>query len=260
LGFSADWLALREPADRAARDPALAAAAAKAAGPAPLILDLGCGTGSTRRALGALLPRRAQWRMVDNDPALLRLAAGAGIETVAADLTRLEALPWDGVTLVTCSALLDLVSEAWLSRLIALLSARRLPFYAALSYDGRMTWAPSDPEDADVTAGFNRHQTGDKGFGPSLGPRAAAEAAARLAAAGFAVATADSPWQISPLDARLQDALLAGIGSAATEAGEEAAPAWTARRRAAVSGSSMIVGHLDILACLQGGNPSRRGM
>lgn len=248
MGFSADWLALREPADRAARDPALAVAAAGAAGPLPLILDLGCGTGSTRRALDGLLPQGTRWRMVDNDPALLRLAAAPGVETVAADLTRLEVLPWDGVTLVTCSALLDLVSDAWLARLTDILSSRRLPFYAALSYDGRMTWAPPDPADAAVTAAFNRHQTGDKGFGPALGPQAASAAATRLAASGFSVTTADSPWQISPPDARLQEALLAGIGAAAAEAGEEAAPAWTARRRAAVSGSLLVVGHLDLLA------------
>ena len=45
MGFSADWLALREPADHAARDGDLLAAAAQVAG--AVIVDLGCGTGST---------------------------------------------------------------------------------------------------------------------------------------------------------------------------------------------------------------------
>ncbi|MCU0906534.1 MAG: class I SAM-dependent methyltransferase [Rhodobacteraceae bacterium] len=248
MGFSADWLALREPADRAARDPALAQAAATAAGPAPVILDLGCGTGSTRRALGPHLAQGAQWRMVDNDPALLALAAAPGVTTVAADLTRLDHLPWDGVTLVTCSALLDLVSGDWIARLTAILAERRLPFYAALNYDGHMAWDPVDPDDAAVTAAFNRHQTGDKGFGPSLGPQAAGDAAARLEAVGFVVATADSPWRMGPQDAPLQAALLDGIGAAAAEAGAGVAPAWIARRRAALSRTAMVVGHLDLFA------------
>lgn len=186
--------------------------------------------------------------MVDNDLALLALAAAPGVDTVAADLTRLDDLPWEGVTLVTCSALIDLVSDDWLSRLTAVLAERRLPFYAALSYDGRMAWDPSDAGDAAVTAAFNRHQGGDKGFGPSLGPQAAGTAARRLAAAGFAVTTADSPWRIPPREARLQEALLAGIGDAAAEAGADAVPAWTTRRRAVLSRTTMTVGHVDLLA------------
>jgi trans-aconitate methyltransferase len=70
MGFSAEWLALREPADHAARDAGLLMAAARAAGDSAVIVDLGCGTGSTRRAFGELLPH-ADWRMVDGDADLL---------------------------------------------------------------------------------------------------------------------------------------------------------------------------------------------
>ena len=252
MGFSADWLALREPADRAARDPGLAAAAARAAGPAPVILDLGCGTGATRRALAPHLPQDARWRMVDNDPALLALATGPGGETVMADLNRIETLPWDGVTLVTCSALLDLVSDDWLSRLSAILSDRRLPLYAALNYDGRMAWDPPDPADAGVRDAFNRHQRGNKGFGPALGPQATVAAMRHLMASGFAVRTADSPWHLPPRAAALQEALLAGIAVAAAEAGAEAVDAWAGRRRGARPGTTMVVGHLDLLAHVPG--------
>ncbi len=252
MWFSADWLSLREPADRAARDQGLASAAAQVAGDAPVILDLGCGTGSTRRALADHLPPATQWRLVDHDPALLALAAGPGTRTFAADLNALDALPWDGVTLVTCSALVDLVSDDWLTRLTTILSDRHLPFYAALSYDGHMSWSPADPGDADVTAAFNRHQTGDKGFGPSLGPQGAAALAARLAALGFSVRIADSPWRLQPRDMALQDALLAGIGAAAAEAGASDAPDWTRRRRVSLPETTMIVGHADILGCPHG--------
>ena len=52
--FPISWLDLREGADHAARDPGLLAAAAAIVDAAddPLVVDLGCGTGSTLRALG----------------------------------------------------------------------------------------------------------------------------------------------------------------------------------------------------------------
>jgi hypothetical protein len=49
--FPQTWLDLREPADHAARDNCSAGScSAKAAGENPVIVDLGCGTGSTIRA------------------------------------------------------------------------------------------------------------------------------------------------------------------------------------------------------------------
>lgn len=58
MGFAPQWLALREPADRAARDTALLARAAHLAGPAPVIVDLGAGTGASVRALGGICRMR----------------------------------------------------------------------------------------------------------------------------------------------------------------------------------------------------------
>lgn len=71
-GFSSDWLALREPADAAARNrPLLASVAAFASSRKPLtILDLGAGTGSTLRALAPHLAAPQRWRLVDDDAAL----------------------------------------------------------------------------------------------------------------------------------------------------------------------------------------------
>ncbi|MEE4362118.1 MAG: class I SAM-dependent methyltransferase [Pseudomonadales bacterium] len=255
MGFSADWLALREPADRAARNAALARRAAEAAGPAPLVVDLGCGTGASWRALAPFMPEGTRWRFVDRDPHLLALAgaeAGCGVELIEADLADLEALPLDGATLVTASALLDLVPEPWVAAL-----ARRLgmPFYAALSYGGEMAWTPEDPRDAAVTAAFNRHQRGDKGLGPALGPDAGRRSAEIFAAAGYAVETADSPWQLGPDMAALQRELTDGIAAAAAEAGAHEAEAWGRHRRDLADRTTCLIGHLDLLAIPE--SPSR---
>ena len=125
MGFSADWLALREPSDHAARDTALLRRAVNEAGAKPVILDLGCGTGSTVRALDALLPKNRQWRLVDNDLGLLQLAGKAAGDSATLhqlDLDDIDSLPLAGVTLVTASALIDLVSRQWLAKLASSLS------------------------------------------------------------------------------------------------------------------------------------------
>ncbi len=80
-GFSAHWLALREPFDTAARDlawPSLGPLletirpAATSGAPTPLhVLDLACGSGANLRALAPRLGGAQVWQMVDHDPALL---------------------------------------------------------------------------------------------------------------------------------------------------------------------------------------------
>jgi trans-aconitate methyltransferase len=115
------------------------------------VVDLACGLGSTLRACTERLPQRQSWRLVDNDLSLLARAAGlaqaarpdgdAGPVDLARDL---EAALDGPVELVTTSALLDLVSHDWLDRLVTESAARRLPVYAALSYDGLATLDPVD--------------------------------------------------------------------------------------------------------------------
>lgn len=73
--FSAHWLSLREPADRAARSTAVtecAVAQVAARGSAPVrVLDLATGTGANVRFLAPLLAVPQQWRVVDRDVDLL---------------------------------------------------------------------------------------------------------------------------------------------------------------------------------------------
>lgn len=250
MSFAPQWLALREPADRAARDTALLAKAAHLAGPAPVIVDLGAGTGASVRAISGHVPDTAQWRLVDNDAALLAHATAAHphVQPFALDLTCLSDLPLDGATLVSASALLDLVSKAWLKNLVHVLARHNLPFYAALSYDGVMQWQPELSQDYGVTAAFNDDQCTDKGFGPALGPASGTFARAVFEEAGYHVLLAPSPWVLNACDAPLQVQLLAGIASAAARAGDGAAPDWNRARQGLIAQGTCTISHLDLLA------------
>ena len=261
-GFSAEWLALREPYDGRARnrDVLKSVATAAAADDAVAVVDLACGIGSTVRALAPRLPQRQDWRLVDNDLSLLARAAagkklpGIAVTRIPVDLTRdLEAALDGPVNLVTASALLDLVSADWLERLVTEVAARRLPFYAALNYDGRVVFDPVDRLDAAVIAGVNEHQQTDKGFGPALGPRAAEAAIASFEAAGYAVVHGHSDWRLLPRDHDIQRDMLAAWAGAAREIGAVSLPdaaAWLTRRRdlLAAGRSAITVGHVDIFA------------
>lgn len=260
-GFSAAWLALREPADQRARAPGATALDSVVrhwgtAGPG-IALDLGSGTGSNRRWLAPRLPAATRWTLVDHDPALLELArAAAATESVtrvrALDLARqLDQLEIPRHGLVTAAALLDLVSADWLDALAARCHAAAAAVVFALTYDGRCTLKPMDRQDRFIVSLVNQHQRRDKGFGPALGPLAAAAAARAFAARGYRLCRVQTDWRIDASEPALQDALLAGWAMAATEQAPAAAARiaeWLARRRGhLVRGRSWIgVGHEDL--------------
>ncbi len=260
-GFSASWLALREPYDRRARNPAVlkSLAAAFSGQPSIAVVDLACGTGATPRALAPILPTRQSWRLVDNDLSLLaRVKAESNgditLQPTPIDLNHDLELALDGpLDLITTSAFLDLVSADWLKRLAVEAAVRHLPIYAALTYDGHVALDPADALDAQVIRAFNRHQRSDKGFGPALGPRAAHRAVEALGRVGYTVQTGSSDWQFGPADADIQFELVSGLAVAARETGEIALSdlvAWIARRREAIKDgvASMLIGHLDMFA------------
>lgn len=252
-GFSAEWLALRERADDGARDEELLAAAVSAAagaagGAAPLIVDLGGGTGATLRVLGPRLPN-ARWRIYDNDAALLeRIETTDAVATVAADLAAApEAAFAIRPGLVTASAFFDLVSADWIERFADLLAEADAPLYAALTYDGREEWPPGSAQEAAGLAAFHQDMKRDKGFGPALGPEAAGYLETALRSRGFAVRTARSDWRLSASeDGAMIAALAKGAAQAAAPAlGEPAATAWL---RGRLSAKTALVGHVDLLA------------
>lgn len=251
-GFSADWLALREPADARARSLSLIGQAGGllAGHSAPLVCDLGAGTGAARRAFAAAFPGDTRWCFVDNDPETLRIAAQSG-ETRLADLAA-DPAAWPADTaLVTATALFDLASEGWIARFAEALARERLPLLASLTYDGRLALAPDHPDDATMIAAFNAHQRGDKGLGgPAAGPSAAATLAAALEQAGHRVLRDDTPWRLeAPRDAALMAELFGGWSQAAVETGRvapERAARWCSARRAGTQ--TLTVGHADLLA------------
>ncbi|MBC7577854.1 MAG: class I SAM-dependent methyltransferase [Tardiphaga sp.] len=261
-GFSAEWLTLREPHDLRARNSTVIEAVATFLElcSSVQIVDLACGTGSTLRALNPFLPMRQNWKLVDNDLSLLARATAsprdnnATLSAVPLDLNRdLEAVLDGVVDLVATSALLDLVSETWLDRLVVEMVTRAIPLYAALSYDGRIALTPHDPLDVAIIAAVNAHQRTDKGFGPALGPAAAALAIARFEALGYSVVRGTSDWVIGPDAPAMQSELLAGWANAAREV--DALPraeisAWLRRRRDLVAAgrSELRVGHADFFA------------
>ena len=213
--------------------------------------------------LAPLLPVPQCWTLVDKDAALLAAArAPAGragtvvVWRVRTDLADRGILPGllRGVRLVTASALFDLVSQEWCQWLVRAAVGPGAVLHAALTYDGRIAFDPVDPLDRTVHALFHRHQRGDKGFGPALGPAAAAALVRIAAAAGAVVRTAPSDWRLGPADTALLRQLLAGWATAAVEIAPHRADAiagWLARRSAQLDAGRLRVrvGHRDVLAC-----------
>ena len=275
-GFSADWLALREPADHAARNRRLLALLERAfAGREHVrVVDLACGAGSNLRGQALYLPPRQSWRLVDHDPQLLdaarvSLIAWADriesqepltlakvdrqleIAFLRSDLSRFDQnLLVQGLDLVTAAAFFDLVSATWIEEFCAALAERRLPLYAVLSYDGSERWSPAHDADAAMLSAFCRHQSRDKGFGPAAGPSAAALLREALERRGYAVETAPSPWRMGPSETELIRALADGSARVVTETALVPAPmvaAWRAARRVA---TACEIGHIDLFAQL----------
>jgi hypothetical protein len=226
-----------------------------------------------------LLGGAQRWRLADLDPRLLAAAIATthtwaeergarvrrngytltiegplacDVQCEPVDLAELPAVELPAGGLVTAAALLDLVSQAWLGELARRCSAARAAVCFALSYDGRTTASPAEPEDAEVLRLFNRHQLGDKGFGAALGPGAASAAERSFAACGYEVRTAQSDWLIGPDAQEMQHALLDGWFAAASEIAPErrdALTAWHERRSAHVTAgrSTLVVGHVDLV-------------
>ena len=253
------WLRLREPADAAARSGELADRLRRhLAGAGPLVIhDLGGGSGAMGRWLAPLLPGPQHWVVRDRDEDLLELAvtgvpgpaadgAPVTVEARPSDITRLTRDHLAGASLVTASALLDVLTADELVRMLRACSGR--PMLLALTVAGRVTLTPEEPLDAPIGAAFNAHQR----RGGKLGPDAAPAAGNELRGTGAEVIVRPSPWRLGPARAELAAEWLDGWVAAACEqepALTEEAGAYRDRRmaQAAAGELGVIVDHADLL-------------
>lgn len=262
--FTPDWLSLREPADRRARDAGLLSrlAAIRRERSIEEAVDLGCGTGATWRAMPPEMAEGLRWTMADRDAALLdeaerRIGPRPNVDYRSLDLVEIAGIPVPDRGLVTASALFDLCSARWIDAFVARIKASGSVLYAALTHDGRVSFKPGDAADRQVCSAFETHQRTDKGLGPAQGPDAAPHLAARLRDAGMNVLLAPSDWILTRGDAGLQRAYLDGY--AAALGGDASLPqgmldAWLSHRLSAVDldDASCVVGHCDMLAWPRG--------
>jgi hypothetical protein len=265
IRVSPRWLALREPADAEARARDLAEAlerALPASGPR-VIHDLGCGTGAMGRWLAPLLAGPQHWVLHDRDADLLALAAAevpgpaadsaaVTVEARRADIARMQERDLAGATLITASALLDLLTAAELDRLAGLCAEAGCPILLTLSVVGQVEMAPADPLDRRVAAAFDAHQRRKTKRGALLGPDAVDFAVEAFRRGGAEVLVRPSPWRLGPAQSALAAEWLTGWVGAAYEQEVELAgqcePYARRRLEQARAGELVVtVGHADLL-------------
>jgi SAM-dependent methyltransferase len=262
---AAGWLALREPADAAARSTALVEALRPylADDRVTSVHDLGCGTGSMARWLAPRLSGPQHWVLHDRDAELLALAeadpprassdgAPVRVESRHHDVTRLAPSVLADASLVTASALLDMLTSDELDRLVHDCASTGCPLLLTLSVTGRVELAPADPWDEPFVAAFNEHQRRVSDIGRRLGPDAVEAAVEGFARLGREVEVRPSPWNLGPDSAELTRQWLAGwVGPACEQRPEleELRSSYVGRRLAELDEGRLrvTVHHQDLL-------------
>lgn len=273
----ADWLGQRRRADHQAREKAtplietlltrlhklLPASAEKTSAEktdAVHVIDVGAGTGSNQAWLAPRLAVAQRWTLLDHDADLLEVAAedpsAAGPGETTRVLGTIEDLP--GLTqgaeiqLVTCSALLDLLSprEAEvLADAIAGPEAGHVTALLSLTVTGQVQITPGHPSDAVITEAFDAHQRRDG----LLGPDAAHTVAQLLRDRGAEVMLSATDWELDSTEAALIQRYLRDRAAVAVEHDPSLAglaQEWVSARETQLSAGELQVnvGHLDLLS------------
>jgi hypothetical protein len=259
------WLALREPADAAARARDLVEELVRhlPATGGRVIHDLGCGTGAMGRWLAPLLPGPQHWVMHDRDPELLEAAANENpgpaadgapvtVETKQSDINRLDSGDLAGATLITASALLDLLTAEDVAGLASVCVGAGCPALLTMSVVGRVELTPAERLDRRVAAAFDAHQRRPTERGRLLGPDAPAVAVEQFGRLGAHVLRRASPWRLGAAHADLATEWLEGwVGAACDQEPELAGQtdAYTRRRLAQARAGQLAVtvDHADLL-------------
>jgi Methyltransferase domain len=263
---SKEWLALREPADAAARALEFAEQLERRP-PASgrwVIHDLGCGTGAMGRWLAPRLSGPQHWVVHDRDVDLLEVAAAdhprpsadgaeVTVEVRHSDITRLSPADLAGATLITASALIDILTEEELTGLLSVCVENGSPVLLTLSVVGHVDLTEPDPLDSHLAGAFNAHQRRTIARGRLLGPDAVALAVQELGRSGTDVLVRPSPWRLGAPEAGLAAEWIAGwVGAACEQDGDLTAGADGYLRRrladAAAGALAVTVEHADVLA------------
>ena len=265
ITVSPAWLDLRERADAAARSRELVSHLRPRlpAGGRVVIHDLGCGSGAMGRWLTPLLPGPQHWILHDRDPDLLTLAetdhpgpaadgSAVTVETRLSDVTRLGRDDFADATLITASALLDLLTADELVGMMRACAGAGCPVLLTLSVTGRVRLLPADLLDSSVAASFDAHQRRGTTRGRLLGPDAVEAAADGFRRLGAEVIIRPSPWRLGVADMGLAAEWLAGwVGAACEQEPALAADAELYRRRrlrqVGAGRLAVTVGHADLL-------------
>lgn len=259
------WLRLRESADAAARAADLVELIQPCLpGDRALVHDLGCGTGSMGRWLAPRLSGAQHWTLYDRDADLLVGAAahmpgaaadGAAVtlETRQRDITRLDPADLADASLITASALLDMLTAAELERFVTTCARARCPVLVTISVIGQVELMPAEPLDERIAGAFNSHQRRTTRGRRLLGPDAVGAAVDAFTRLGLDVLVRPSPWRLGAAESDLTAEWFRGWVGAACEQQPEltGAAADYARRRAsqATAGRlSVRVHHQDLLA------------
>jgi hypothetical protein len=262
---SPSWLVLREPADAAARSAGLAERLRPhpSADGSLVVHDLGGGSGAMARWLAPRLAGPQHWVVHDRDADLLEVAvadppvaAGGAPVTVEArlsDVTRLTSDDLARASLITASALLDLLTADGLNEMLGAATGTSAPMLFALTVVGRVALTPAEPFDRRLGAAFDAHQRRMTAAGPLLGPDAVAAATEALGATGAEVLVRPSPWRLDGTHADLTAEWLDGWLDAACEQEPELAAeagAYRDRRlgQLAAGALAVTVHHADLLA------------
>jgi len=212
------------------------------------------------RWLSPLLPNPQHWIMQDREPDLLRhvymgvtSTAPVTVETRLGDLGGVTAADLAGSSLVTASALLDILTAGEVDRLAAACVEARVPALFTLSVLGEVELSPAEPFDAEITAAFNEHQRRVQDGRRLLGPDAPAAIVESFERHGAAVQVAPSAWQLGEDHAELTAEWLRGWVGAAIEQSPElaaAAAGYLRQRLDAIEAGRLTgsVGHVDVLA------------
>jgi hypothetical protein len=259
VGVEASWLAARAAADDAARRatvdtllPALTAHLRARPDVVVRMIDVGAGSGANQRWLAPRLPFRQRWVHLDHDPAILEHTHDVdhtefvvgGIEALGG---LLEAAP--GPTVITCAAVLDVLTRQDLVLLCDLVINHRVPALLSLSVTGTLIVQPPEADDHALLAAFNAHQR----RAGRAGPDAPDLVIAQCRAAGVPVQVAHTPWL---LGADSDPAFVTRFLTERVDAAVEQEPTlrepgerWLRRRLAQLADRQLraVVGHRDLL-------------